>query len=232
MGEITLTEAEMQALAQATSSLVWLRGQWIALDAQQLRDGLAFLRRQHNPRGTAGELLQLASGHGDELPLELDSVYADGWIGALLGGSAAAQIEQVQPPREFKATLREYQGRGLSWLNFLANLGLGACLADDMGLGKTVQLLALESLRRAEFGETGPTLLICPMSLIGNWEAEAAKFAPCLRLHVHHGAGRHNSDWQQVLTHTDLLITTYSTLARDVELFSAQQFNRIVFDEA
>lgn len=232
LGEQELTEAELTALAEAKSPLVQLRGQWIALDADQLRHGLDFLQRQRGQMGTAGQLLQLAAGHGDKLPLELAAVTADGWMGALLDGTAASQIQQVQPPTGFRAQLRDYQRRGLSWLNFLADLGLGACLADDMGLGKTIQLLAFESLRRAEYGETGPTLLVCPMSLIGNWEAEAAKFAPDLRLHVHHGAERHQHDWEQVLEHHDLVITTYTTLARDQQRFSGQTWNRIVFDEA
>lgn len=232
IGELELTEAELKALAEAKSPLVRLRGQWVALDANQLRKGLDFLNRRRGETGTAGELLQLAAGHAESLPLQLETVTADGWIGSLLDGSAASQIQQVDTPQHFGATLRDYQRRGLSWLNFLAGLGLGACLADDMGLGKTVQLLAFESLRRSAYGETGPTLLVCPMSLIGNWQAEAAKFAPQLRLHVHHGSARHRYDLMEVLAGHDLIITTYTTLARDQQLLAGHNWNRIVFDEA
>lgn len=231
LGDMELTQADMDALAQAKSSLVRLRGSWVSVDQDQLRRGLEFLERHKNQAGSANDLLQLAAGHA-ATPLELVEVSADGWIGSLLDGSASSQIEQVQPPEEFTARLRDYQSRGLSWLNFLADLGLGACLADDMGLGKTVQLLALESLRRSNNGETSASLLVCPMSLIGNWEAEAAKFAPKLRLHVHHGAARHNADWNNVLANHDMVITTYSTLARDVKLFEAHTWQRLIFDEA
>ena len=231
LGDIELTNEEMTALANAKSSLVRLRGTWGTVDQTQLRRGLEFLANQENHSGTANELLQLAAGHSTA-PLVLEEVSADGWLGSFLDGSASSKIVQVQPPARFAATLRDYQLRGLSWLNFLADLGLGACLADDMGLGKTVQLLALESLRREANNETGASLLVCPMSLIGNWEAEAKKFAPHLRLYVHHGSGRHQSSWDHVIANNDIVITTYSTLARDVETFVGHTWQRLIFDEA
>src|SRR5665811_936911 len=117
--------------------------------------------------------------------------------------------------------------------SFLATLGVGACLADDMGLGKTVQLLALEAVQRQEHPDAGTTLLVCPMSLIGNWEAEAAKFAPGLRMYVHHGSDRLRAeDFDAAMTNVDVLITTYTTLTRDAEQFEAVTWNRIVLDEA
>src|SRR4029079_1862739 len=88
----------------------------------------------------------------------------------------------------FQGELRPYQERGLAWLSFLESVGLGGVLADDMGLGKTVQLLALMFGELAQ--DVGPTLLVCPMSLVGNWQREAARFTPGLRVHVHHGAER------------------------------------------
>ena len=112
---------------------------------------------------------------------------ADGWLGDLLAGAAAQSLAPLEPPDGFTATLRPYQQRGLSWLAFLSSLGLGSCLADDMGLGKTVQLLAVETLQRQQDPDAGPTLLLCPMSLVGNWQREAAKFAPDLRVYAHHG---------------------------------------------
>ncbi|MGO2618940.1 DEAD/DEAH box helicase [Glutamicibacter ardleyensis] len=234
IGDQSLTAAELAALAEAKTPLIRLRGQWVAIDQEQLRRGLEFLNASEGQRATAAQLLQLATSHPDDLalPLDLAEVTADGWVGELLKGAASQELTPVEPPGAFGATLRPYQQRGLSWLNFMADLGLGACLADDMGLGKTVQLLALESLRREAAGETGPTLLLCPMSLIGNWEAEAKKFAPYLRVHVHHGAARRTANFAEVLDSNDLIITTYSTLARDLELFQTGDWNRIVFDEA
>jgi SNF2 family DNA or RNA helicase len=94
---------------------------------------------------------------------------------------AERTLQPLATPPGFEADLRPYQRRGLSWLAFLSDLGLGACLADDMGLGKTIQLLALEAHERGERPDARPTLLLCPMSLVGNWQREAARFAPRLR---------------------------------------------------
>ena len=105
---------------------------------------------------------------------------ADGWLGDLLSGQADRTARPMSTPAGFSGELRPYQQRGLSWLAFLGELGLGGILADDMGLGKTIQLLALVSAsRRARPARGhGPTLLVCPMSLVGNWQREAARFTP------------------------------------------------------
>ena len=235
VGDHTLTEEEIAALAEAKAPLVRLRGQWVTVNAEHLRRGIDFLQHEESGRGTVADILRLVATHPDdlELPLEVVEVRAEGWLGALLDGSADASIQPVDPPESFQATLRPYQERGLAWLHFLAALGIGACLADDMGLGKTVQLLALEAVQRQERPGAGPTLLVCPMSLIGNWEAEAAKFAPGLRMHVHHGPERlRGEDFDAALNGIDMLVTTYATLTRDVEQFEARTWNRIVLDEA
>ncbi len=111
-------------------------------------------------------------------------------------------------------------------------LGLGACLADDMGLGKTVQLLALEALARSA-GSRGPTLLVCPMSVVGNWQREATRFAPSLRVHVHHGVSRLSGAAlvDEVGGH-DLVITTYPLAARDSTVLREIRWDRVVLDEA
>ena len=143
---------------------------------------------------------------------------ADGWLGDLLSGAAAQSLQPLAPPPEFTAMLRPYQQRGLSWLAFLSSLGLGSCLADDMGLGKTVQLLALESAQRHDQPGAAPTLLLCPMSLVGNWQREAAKFAPTLRVYAHHGTARLRGDaLREHLADTDVVVTTYATATRDID---------------
>lgn len=235
VGDHTLTAEEIAALAEAKAPLVRLRGQWVTVNREELRRGIEFLGGEGAARGTVAEVLRMAATHPDdlELPLEVTGITAGGWLGALLDGSADARIQPVAVPESFRATLRPYQERGVAWMYFLATLGVGGCLADDMGLGKTVQLLALESVHRQENPDVGPTLLVCPMSLIGNWEAEAAKFAPDLRMSVHHGADRlRGVDLNEALTGVDILITTYTTLARDLEQFEAVNWNRIVLDEA
>ncbi|MGE3287172.1 MAG: DEAD/DEAH box helicase [Pseudonocardia sp.] len=236
-GEI-LSEDEIAELVAAKAPLVRLRGQWVALDPERLRRGLDFLERSPARPSTAAEVLALAATHPDDagLPLPLDAVHADGWLGDLLAGSAERTLHPVDVPASFAATLRPYQQRGLSWLAFLAGLGLGACLADDMGLGKTVQLLALEAAERDTRRATGqrpPTLLLCPMSLVGNWQREAARFAPDLRVYAHHGPARlHGDGLAERLGAADLVVSTYATATRDVDELADRTWHRLVLDEA
>lgn len=235
VGEHRLSEEEIAALVAAKASLVRVRGEWVSVDPAQLARGLDFLRTSGKGRTTAGEFLGLAAGHPDDLglPLPLTGLSAGGWLGDLLEGTAPATLETVVPPDGFTATLRPYQSRGLSWLDFLSRLGMGACLADDMGLGKTIQLLALEATARARTTPARPTLLLCPVSLIGNWQAEAARFAPGLRVAAHHGPDRPRGEaLAAVIDGTDLLITTYATALNDIDELSAIDWERLVLDEA
>ncbi|HVH20876.1 MAG TPA: DEAD/DEAH box helicase [Pseudonocardia sp.] len=240
VGDEELGEEELAELVAAKAQLVRVRGRWVSVDAQRLAAGLAFLRRVGNRpvRPTAAEVLALAQRHPDDwaadadIPLPVTAVHAEGWIGDLLAGAADRAISPVDPPPGFRAVLRPYQQRGVSWLAFLSSLGLGACLADDMGLGKTVQLLALESYERSR-QERGPSLLICPMSLVGTWQREAARFAPDLRVYAHHGTGRpRGAELAERVAASDLVVTTYATAARDGDELAGLAWRRLVLDEA
>ncbi|GAA2629218.1 DEAD/DEAH box helicase [Streptomyces axinellae] len=213
-----LTEGEMDELAEAHRPLVRLRDQWVLVDPElvrkarkrhlgllqpsaalaaalsgeaeidgepvaavatgalaALRDRLTAQAKGGGERGGEGER---ANGEEDEGEDERAKE------GAGVGG-AGVEV----PPAALRATLRGYQRRGLAWLDLMTSLGLGGCLADDMGLGKTVTLIALH-LRRAERGETAPTLVVCPASLLGNWQREIARFAPGVPIRRYHGPGR------------------------------------------
>jgi superfamily II DNA or RNA helicase len=243
VGDEELSAEELTELVAAKAPLVRVRGRWVSVDAQRLAAGLDFLRRAERRRSapSAAEVLALVRRHshdwageaGDqEIPLPVTAVRAEGWIGDLLAGEAERSLTPVPPPPGFGARLRPYQERGLSWLAFLSALGLGACLADDMGLGKTVQLLALECHERAR-AAGGPTLLICPMSLVGTWQREAARFAPELRVHAHHGAARrHGAALTEQALAADLIVTTYATATRDVDELAGIGWRRLVLDEA
>ena len=173
-------------------------------------------------------VLGLGIGSAPEgLPVE--GVEADGWLGELLSGRAEQRLSAIQTPESFSGQLRPYQSRGLSWLDFLHRAGLGGILADDMGLGKTVQLLAL----LAHDADAGPSLLVCPMSLVGNWHREAARFTPHLRVHVHHGKERaRGKRFTDAVAAADLVVTTYALAARDAADLRKISWRRVVVDEA
>lgn len=258
IGDHALDQAEIEALAAAKAPLVRLRGQWVSFDPDQLHRGLEFLRREPGGRRPVGQILSLAAlAEAPSLPLDIVDVEAEGWLGEFLAGRPPAALQQVPPPSGLRATLRPYQQRGLSWLAFLSSVGLGACLADDMGLGKTLQLLALEARdreRRDDHPRGGiadrepsaapeiepdraagisPSLLLCPMSLIGNWQREAAKFTPDLRVYAHHGGDRvHGRELRDRLGEVDLVVTSYGTAIRDAEELGEVRWHRVILDEA
>lgn len=126
-----------------------------------------------------------------------------------------SRLEPIEDPVQLQGTLREYQKRGVSWLQYLEQLGLNGCLADDMGLGKTVQVIARLVQERETTDQTLPTLLIAPTSVVGNWQKEIEKFAPHLRALVHHGSNRikDEKEFQAANATIDILITSF-TLAR------------------
>jgi hypothetical protein len=171
VGGEALDPAELAELAELKVPLVRLRGQWVELDEAHVKAALKFLERDQAGTMTAADAL-LAGMHGPAEDIPLVDVDADGWLGDLLSGQADRRLRPMAAPSGFVGTLRPYQERGLSWLSFLGELGIGGILADDMGLGKTIQLL---SLIAAQAPGSGPTLLVCPMSLVGNWQREAAR---------------------------------------------------------
>jgi hypothetical protein len=223
-----LTEDELADLARVKVPLVRLRGRWVYLDPERLAAGLAFLRHGGGTM-TAGDALRLVRLlPPEELPLPVTATGGTGWIADLLAGDLDRRIELLDDPPGLAGALRPYQRRGFSWLAFLDRLGLGACLADDMGLGKTVQLLALLLHARSE--RRGPTLIICPLSVLGNWQREAARFAPGLRVEVLHGAERPGPG--ELLAGRDVLLTTYATATLDAGALAAVPWDRVVLDEA
>ena len=193
IGGEPVTEQEWNQLVNAKTPLVKFRGQWMELDQDKMQQMLEFWKTQQaeNPEMSLMDFIKLtAEGDGEELEVECDRNDALAEMLEKLGDKG--QLQPVEDPETFQGHLREYQKRGVSWLQYLEQLGLNGCLADDMGLGKTVQVIARlvqeRELAQAEQQRIPPTLLIAPTSVIGNWFHEIHKFAPDIRATVHHGS--------------------------------------------
>ncbi len=236
VGDTTLTREEFEALVALKSPLVQVRGQWVQLDPEQVEAALRFWESQQW-EGDADLLEVLQMGLGAEEAVEglpVEDVTFEGWLDEWLEKlSHHEKLEVLPQPASLRGQLRPYQRYGYSWLDFLRRWGFGACLADDMGLGKTVQTLAL-LLRDKELGEIdGPVLLICPTSVVGNWQREVERFAPELSVWIHRGNDRLRGEAFAVeAVKHDLVITSYALARRDAETLQAVKWRGIVLDEA
>jgi hypothetical protein len=231
IGGENYTREELDRLAASTAPLVKVHGQWLPFDPQSIRAALDLWKREPAP---ARDVIRMALGAADAPPgVQLEEARGEGWIGELLGKLAGhSRFEELPPPAGFQGTLRPYQLRGFSWLGFLRQYGLGACLADDMGLGKTIQALALLERERAD-GVSLPVLLICPTSVVGNWRKEAARFAPGLTVLVHHGVTRtRGEDFADQAARHALVISSYALMHRDIDLLKEIAWSGIILDEA
>lgn len=242
VGDETLSEDEFEQLACLKVPLVQIRGQWVELRQEDIETAIEFFKKKHSSgEMTLGEAMQLGLG-GDaedvetEVGLPVVEVEAEGWLEDMLNNfSEGVKITTVKTPRTFRGKLRPYQVKGVSWLAYLNKFGFGACLADDMGLGKTIELIALLLHERSgkRVKKPAPTLLICPMSVVGNWQKEVERFAPSLKVMVHHGADRLTGKiFAREAKKNDLVICTYALAHRDEETLSTVQWQHVVLDEA
>ncbi|MFF1745622.1 DEAD/DEAH box helicase [Streptomyces mirabilis] len=225
LGDEPLTEAEMDALAEARRPLVRLRDQWVVADPKLV----ARARRRRMRPLTPMEALSAALTGEVEREGEPIPCAAVGQFGELVAGIRDPESRTpAEQPAALKATLRDYQKRGLAWLAEMCELGLGGCLADDMGLGKTITLLALHLHRQTDPATAGPTLVVCPASLLGNWQREAARFAPSTPVRRYHGGSRHLDD----LAGDEIVLVTYGVLRRDREALAETAWSLLAADEA
>ncbi|MGX9295022.1 DEAD/DEAH box helicase [Tsukamurella paurometabola] len=234
VGDTVLTASELASLANSASGLVEVRGRWVRADRRTLAHAARFVAEQRSAAESGTDLSDLLGMIADPaaLPAPLAAVDGLGWLDSVYRGGTIAPAE-VAAPSTLKAQLRDYQVRGLEWLVTLWRSGIGAVLADDMGLGKTIQVLALLCHEREAGEPVRPTLLVCPMSVVGNWVAEAQRFAPGLRVHVHHGADRPTGEeFGRIAAESDVVVTTFALAARDRELLAGHHWGRLVVDEA
>ena len=179
---------------------------------------------------TVGDLRELALQSTADEPIEFTG---STWHTSLLGGLETKAPLRIDIPDTVHAELRDYQRRGVDWMYWMSRNNLGAVLADDMGLGKTLQLLALTAVERDRDETTGPTLVVAPTSVVGNWAREAAKFVPSLRVLVHHGSNRAaGEDFLRRVAEHDVVITSYGTVSRDFAALGRVEWDRVVLDEA
>ena len=215
---------EIAALAEAKRPLIRLRGRWVMLDPALLER----LRRPPRTRMRVSEALGAVFAGSAEIDGETVTVVAEGPLADLaarVAGIASAPV-QVGPPPGLAATLRPYQRRGLAWMAGMCEAGLGGCLADDMGLGKTIQVIALHLHRRET--KAGPTLVVCPASLLGTWEREVRRFASDVPVRRYHGGGRHLED----LAADEMVLVTYGVVLRDSARLAEVGWGLVVADEA
>ena len=229
-GDVELSADDVRRLAREAQPLIRSGGRWVALDRADLHAAaLALAERAETPQLSGAEMLRWALGlEGSPLPGGV-SIGGSGWAADLLAGAALVSAEPAREPEGFGGELRNYQAEALSWLGFLESTGLGGCLALDMGLGKTPTMLAHLLAHRG----TGPSLVVAPPAVVGNWAAEAARFTPGLRVIVHHGATRASADEIAAeVEAADVVITTYGTAVRDIEAIEQVAWARLVLDEA
>ncbi len=228
--DLELDAAEISRLAKEASPLVRVRGRWVHLDRADLTAAAAALaERAAITQMSGAEMIRHAVGlEGSALggPVRVEGT---GWAAELLKGATSHPPAPIDTPDGFAGQLRSYQAEAAGWLAFLDRAGLGGCLAMDMGLGKTPTLLAHMLLDKGH----GPSLVICPPAVLGNWAAEAARFTRSLKVSLHHGPRRAEGEAIAKLAGlSDVVLTTYATAVRDIEALSALHWRRVVVDEA
>jgi SNF2 family DNA or RNA helicase len=232
IGGQQVSPEEWEQLVNARTPLVQFRGEWIELDRDKMQQLLAFWQtnQQEETENSLLDMLKLGARLGDDLEWDHDQALED-TLARLNDKSAFAPI---QDPQHLQGTLRDYQRRGVAWLQYLETLGLGPCLADDMGLGKTLEVIACLLKEREQDNDHLPTLIIAPTSVLGNWLREIERFAPRLRAQVHQGSARlkDKQRFSEMCAQHDVVLTSFALARLDEKLLRGQQWHRVVVDEA
>ncbi len=221
LGDETISPDEFDQLVRQSEGLVKFKDQYILLkpeDVQQLLQKLStpFAKFTSPMQALYTAILGRVHGLSFQPDEALERVVAE-----------MLQVDEVAIPSTLNAVLRPYQERGFRWLWSNSRKGFGSCIADDMGLGKTIQVLTVLLQARQDAKNTLPSLVVCPTTLIGNWEKECQRFAPSLRLNIYHGNER-----QLVVDAVDVVITSYGTFRRDFQQFSDRDWEFLIIDEA
>lgn len=252
MGGMDIPVDEFKRLVRLKIPVVEHRGQWLVFDPDAAQKTLDFLDSSNSSgQASLGSLMRHSLGlepdgilpgaaEGESIgksPVPVGETRAEDWLAGVFERLQSGGVAGQAPVSgNFVGKLRPYQGQGLSWLRFLDSFGIGGCLADDMGLGKTVQILALmaDDIDRALAGEEiPPTLLICPTSVMGNWQREARRFVPRLRVRLHHGPQRLEGEaFVRDANRMHIVIASYGLADRDLDEFCQVKWRRVILDEA
>ncbi|MFD8438458.1 DEAD/DEAH box helicase [Streptomyces microflavus] len=227
LGDQQLSREELERLAESSRPIVRLRDQWVLIDPEEARRARETQDRKITPMDALGAALT-GSTEVDGRRVEVAATGRLEQLRKRLADPESVSQQSVGQPEALTATLRDYQLRGLNWLNTMTSLGLGACLADDMGLGKTITLIALHLHRQSDRDAAGPTLVVCPTSLMGNWQREIERFAPGTPVRRFHGASRS----LEGLVDGEFVLTTYGTMRLDAPRLAAASWGMVVTDEA
>jgi len=236
IGGQRLSKAEFDRLIALNSPLVEINGEWVELRATDVKAAQTFFAsRKEQMTLSLEDALRLASGDSQMIEkLPVVNFEATGQLQELLNTLSDNQaVSAIATPASFRGELRPYQALGAGWLAFLERWGLGACLADDMGLGKSIELITFLLHLQEQDALEAPTLLVCPTSLLGNWEREVKKFGPTLKVLVHHGDKRAKSKaFAAAIKGKDLIVTSYALVFRDAKEIQGIKWQGLVLDEA
>ena len=225
LDDVPLSPEEVESLARTNRPVTRLRNEWVLVPPVQAERA----RKPDLRPLSAIDALSVALTGSTMIDGRTVQVEATGWLADLREQitDALDAPEPARQPETLNATLRAYQLEGLRWLHRMTSLGLGGCLADDMGLGKTVMLIALHLHRKGNEKTDGPTLVVCPASLLGNWEREIRRFAPGEEVRRYHGGGRTLEGVEK-----GFVLTTYGTMRLDANRFGSVKWGLLVADEA
>jgi SNF2 family DNA or RNA helicase len=261
MNGVDLSEDEFQKLVSEKRRLVYIRGRWVKLDPAFIRQIQDLMKKAEKEGLHVRDLIEQEMVGDEEEEDGLDNPRAFAKIQIELNRQWKTMINQLtelqelplEPvPGTLQAELRPYQQTGMSWLLFLRKYGFGACLADDMGLGKTIQLISylLTVKEQGESGldmdgkkgskkaandqaDSGPALIICPTSVLGNWQKELERFAPTLKVYLHYGSNRLKEEaFRAKAEGSDIVLTSYGLTHLDEEEFGGLTWSSIAIDEA
>ncbi|WP_442603055.1 DEAD/DEAH box helicase [Paenibacillus sp. KN14-4R] len=248
IGDLELSEEEFRELVLRKRRFIQIRGRWVHLDPASIEQIREILKQVEKQRGLSFQDVLELHLLEDEVPQEAydpdtaveeqQRVQMEVELNDHLKEMIAklhdhTQMPLYDTPSDFQGSLRKYQQEGFSWLLFLRQIGLGGCLADDMGLGKTIQWISyLLTIKQTE-DINAPALLICPTSVLGNWQMELERFAPSLQVHMHYGAGRaKGAAFIESIRGADLVITSYTLAQMDEPEICSVTWSSLCLDEA